>query len=218
MANNKQQSLYIQAVNQRIRNDRIFLNNPVVMQGLGLAPIVIADTSGQNALILIVSLFLLMVPSRLLTVLVLHVTGNRGRGFLYSIIASIIYIPIYLVLSAIFGSNLLLLGIYLPVLVADPLINSQGERSRLEDPIDAAKQGVSTAAGAALMVLLMGVLREFLATGAVFGYPLYHGSTNLMPLANQPAGGFILMGLVCAVWRSLASAHRQSISMEVRPK
>ena len=30
-------------------HDRIFLNNPVIMQGMGLAPVVILATSGRNA-------------------------------------------------------------------------------------------------------------------------------------------------------------------------
>ena len=29
-------------------HDRVFLNNPVVMQGMGLAPLVVVATTGQN--------------------------------------------------------------------------------------------------------------------------------------------------------------------------
>ena len=32
-------------------HDRVFLNNPVVMQGMGLAPLVVLATTGKNALI-----------------------------------------------------------------------------------------------------------------------------------------------------------------------
>ena len=33
-------------------HDRVFLNNPVVMQGMGLAPLVVVATTGQNGLML----------------------------------------------------------------------------------------------------------------------------------------------------------------------
>ena len=33
-------------------HDRVFLNNPVVMQGMGLAPLVVVATTGQNSLML----------------------------------------------------------------------------------------------------------------------------------------------------------------------
>ena len=34
-------------------HDRVFLNNPVVMQGMGLAPLVVVATTGQNGLMLV---------------------------------------------------------------------------------------------------------------------------------------------------------------------
>lgn len=33
---------------RKIKRDRVFLNNPVVMQGLGLAPLVVAATSPEE--------------------------------------------------------------------------------------------------------------------------------------------------------------------------
>ena len=48
-------------------HDRIFLNNPVIMQGMGLAPVVILATSGRNALMLAVAVALLLTPSRVLS-------------------------------------------------------------------------------------------------------------------------------------------------------
>ena len=50
-------------------HDRVFLNNPVVMQGMGLAPLVVLATSGQNALMLAVAVALLLTPSRMLACL-----------------------------------------------------------------------------------------------------------------------------------------------------
>ncbi len=47
----------------------MFLNNPVVMQGMGLAPLVVLATSGQNAVMLAVAVALLLVPSRVLACL-----------------------------------------------------------------------------------------------------------------------------------------------------
>ena len=50
-------------------HDRVFLNNPVVMQGMGLAPLVVLATTGKNALMLAVSVALLLTPSRMLACL-----------------------------------------------------------------------------------------------------------------------------------------------------
>ncbi len=50
-------------------HDRVFKNNPVVMQGMGLAPLVVLATTGRNALMLAVAVALLLTPSRVLACL-----------------------------------------------------------------------------------------------------------------------------------------------------
>ena len=58
--------LIVKDPNKFAHHDRVFLNNPVVMQGMGLAPLVVLATSGQNAVMLAVAVALLLVPSRVL--------------------------------------------------------------------------------------------------------------------------------------------------------
>lgn len=55
--------LIVKDPNKFAHHDRVFLNNPVVMQGMGLAPLVVLATSGQNAVMLAVAVALLLVPS-----------------------------------------------------------------------------------------------------------------------------------------------------------
>ena len=47
--------LIVKDPNKFAHHDRVFLNNPVVMQGMGLAPLVVLATSGQNAVMLAVA-------------------------------------------------------------------------------------------------------------------------------------------------------------------
>ena len=47
-------------------HDRVFMNNPVVMQGLGLAPLVVLATTAHNGVMLAAAVTLLLVPSRVL--------------------------------------------------------------------------------------------------------------------------------------------------------
>ena len=117
-------------------HDRVFLNNPVVMQGMGLAPLVVLATTGQNALMLAVAMALLLTPSRLLACLLSRLVPLRdeepskkeleakllARGILYSGSAAVVYLAVYPILSGLFGVDLLALGIYLPMLVVEPLL------------------------------------------------------------------------------------------------
>ena len=116
-------------------HDRVFLNNPVVMQGMGLAPLVVLATTGQNALMLAVAVALLLTPSRVLACLLSrcfpleeHPTPEQleknllPRGLVYCGSAAVVYLAAYPILNGLFGVGLLSLGIYLPMLVVEPLL------------------------------------------------------------------------------------------------
>ena len=51
---------------QNIHDDHLWLNNPVMVRGLGLAPIVAAAVSGQNAWMLCAATILLVTATRML--------------------------------------------------------------------------------------------------------------------------------------------------------
>ena len=57
----------------------MFLNNPVVMQGMGLAPLVVVATTGQNSLMLAAAVALLLVPSRVLACLLSRLVPLRDE-------------------------------------------------------------------------------------------------------------------------------------------
>ena len=63
-------------------------------------------------------------------------------------------------------------------------------------------------------LLLVGCLREFLATGAVFGQQLI--ATVLLPMAALPSGGFVLLGLLAAGWCAVANLYTDYKHEEVR--
>ena len=65
-----------------------------------------------------------------------------------------------------------------------------------------------------LLLLLLGCVREWMALGTVFGLPLL--SRPVLPMASMPAGGFIVLGVLCAVWRALAQKRKAYLTKEAR--
>ena len=205
-------------------HDRVFLNNPVVMQGMGLAPLVVLATSGQNALMLAVAVALLLTPSRMLACLLSRLFPLRDeqpapqekkllpRALVYSGSAAVVYLAAYPILNAVFGTDLLMLGIYLPMLVVEPLLTYRFGRVQ-ESMHKAVSKGLRITVGYALILFIVGCLREWLALGSVFGVQL---SRSVLPMASMPAGGFIVLGVVCAVWRALARKHKEYLKTEAR--
>ena len=207
-------------------HDRVFKNNPVVMQGMGLAPLVVLATTGRNALMLAVAVALLLTPSRMLACLLSRWCPLRDespapeelekkllpRALLYSGSAAVVYLAAYPILNAVFGTDLLTLGIYLPMLIVEPLLTYRFGRVQ-ETMNKAVSKGLRITLGYALILLLLGCVREWLAYGSVFGVTL---SRSILPMASMPAGGFIVLGVVCAVWRALARKQREYLKNEAR--
>ena len=207
-------------------HDRVFLNNPVVMQGMGLAPLVVLATTAHNGVMLAAAVTLLLVPSRVLACLLSRLFPLNSenpapeelqkkllpRALVYSLSASVVYLAAYPILNAMFGTSLLTLGIYLPLLVVEPLLTYRFGRVQ-ETMHKAVSKGLRITLGYALILLLLGCVREWLALGSVFGVPL---GRSVLPMAGMPAGGFIVLGVVCAVWRALARKQREYLKNEAR--
>ena len=219
--------LILQDPEKFAHHDRVFLNNPVVMQGMGLAPLVVLATSGQNAVMLAAAVALLLVPSRVLACLLSRLFPLREehpanaelekkllpRSILYSGSAAVVYLAAYPILNQLFGVSLLVLGIYLPMLVVEPLLTYRFGRVQ-ETVRKAVSKGLRITVGYALLLMLLGCVREWLALGTVFVLPLL--SRPVLPMAGMPAGGFIVLGVLCAVWRTLAGKYKNYLTSEAR--
>ena len=208
-------------------HDRVFLNNPVVMQGMGLAPLVVLATSGQNAVMLAAAVALLLVPSRVVACLLSRLVPLRDedpsqeelqkkllpRALVYGFSTAVVYLAVYPILNMLFSTSLLSLGIYLPLLTVEPLLTYRFGRVQ-ETVHKAVSKGLRITVGYALLLVLLGCVREWLSAGTVFGAAV--GSRALLPMTSMPAGGFIVLGVLCAVWRALAKKRREYLEKEAR--
>ena len=197
-------------MNELSKADRLWLNNPVIIQGLGIAPLVVAATNGVQALYLSVAVLLMLTPTRVAGAVLRRVFGERShllRVLYYAIPAALCYVGIYLLVRQMWGvSALQQLGIYLPLLVCEPLIIRRYRADSAESAGRALGRGLYTTLGYLLVLVL-------LALGTLYGSPVL--SVKLFPLAAQPAGGFILLGVVCAAWRGRIRAFKRNIYQEV---
>ena len=219
--------LIVKDPNKFAHHDRVFLNNPVVMQGMGLAPLVVLATSGQNAVMLAVAVALLLVPSRVLACLLSRLVPLHDedpapetlqkkllpRALVYGFSTAVVYLAVYPILNMLFSTSLLSLGIYLPMLTVEPLLTYRFGRVQ-ETLHKAVSKGLRITVGYALLLMLLGCVREWLALGTVFGTPV--GQRAVLPMAGMPAGGFIVLGVLCAVWRALAARRKAYLVREAR--
>ena len=194
--------------------DRVFLNNPVIFHSLGIAPLVVMDTSGRNALMLFAAVLLWLPIVRVVPMLLMEHFGEKARPMLVCGVAALAYIPVYFILYFIFQKNLLSLGIYLPMLVCEPLVIQRFEHTLDASISQTVRKSIGFTLGYGLVLFVLGLVREFLALGQLFGVQV----TKLLffPLASTPMGGFILLGLLAAIWQYGLICYKKYVNMEAK--
>lgn len=206
---------YAENMEHIAHRDRIFLNNPVVMQGLGLAPIIVAATSMKNSVILSIAVILLLTSTRVVAAMLSHFSYFRFRGFTYSLTAAVMYIGVLAIINLLFpSSDIANIGLYLPMLVVDPIIIKRYERPQRERISTALRKGMLTTLGYILVIMLVGILREIIGSGTI--YNIRVSELPIMPLARLPAGGFIMLAIIIAIWRGCVNSFKKKVNMEAK--
>lgn len=205
----KRANYYAKNYDQIEQRDRIFLRNPVFITGLALAPVVVAATTLNNAVILGTAVFLLLLPTRVIASLISRVVLYRFRSIVYALTSAAVYVGVYILMRYLFGVGIQSVGIYLPLLVLDPIIIKRYEKPTKEKLSTAFVKGILTTIGFELALFLVAAIREFLAFGTLFGMKVINGSP--MPIAALTSGGFMIVGVLAALWRAVIAQFRQNV-------
>lgn len=195
-------------LDEAIRRDMVFLSNPVLIQGLALTPAIAAATTFKNALVLSYFALALITPVRVLCDLLYARLPVRLRTLCYALVAAVLFIPAAMLASLLFGTDAYGPGIFAPLLVVDRIVLSRSEILSRETAPVAARNGLLTTLGAALVFLFCGALRELLTTGTLYGARLLPAGP--LPVAGTVPGGFILIALLAAFMQTIVNLYRRS--------
>jgi electron transport complex protein RnfE len=195
------------------RRRKITLTNPVFIKGLALAPMAIAATNLKNSLILCIAVFLLLTPTRVVTNLITRKMSVPLKTFFYPLISAIIFAAVYWIMYKMLGKTAFSLGVYLPLLVVDPLIVKNFERSRVEEIKYSFINGMRNTGGFVFACLILGSIREILGFGTLLGVKIMN--VSLMPMAKNPFGGFLIIGVISAFWHMKVENYHQKVIREV---
>ncbi|MBQ3587610.1 MAG: hypothetical protein II977_03510 [Oscillospiraceae bacterium] len=196
-----------------VRKRKITLSNPVFIKGLALAPMAVAATTVKNSLILSLAVILLLTPTRVITSLITRRMSVPLKTFFYPLASAIVFCGAYYLMYRLLGSAAFSLGVYLPVLVVDPLIVKNFEKTRKESFKYSIINGLRNTAGFVVACVLLGAVRELLAYGTVLGVQLL--SVRLMPMAQYSFGGFLVIAVISAVWNMCVNIYHNRLEMEV---
>lgn len=183
----------------KINLDGLFRQNIVLMSGLVTAPIIVAATTAERALVLTLSFFMVSYISILVCRLIPRKIMYSMRILIYAVAAGVVYIPTVLLLSLLFPETVSGVLIYIEISVVNLLLLAKTESRFYLEPFGTmAVDALVYIAGYAVAAFAVGIIRELLAYGTIFGLFLFD---EPMPAARSPFFGFILVGILAAVCR-----------------
>ena len=175
----------------------VFKKNPVLVLAMGLVPAVAITTTALNGLILGISIALVFLVSSIINYVLLPLTPSSARLSLRVLVVIALVVALYgLILHARPGL-VAGLGIFFPFMVADAfrLLNTEKKQTLGEIVLEALGQGL----GFIWALTFIGIVREFLGFGAIFGHEIVRTVLRPFSLASGVPGGLVVVGLLLAL-------------------
>ena len=187
--------------------DGLFRQNIVLMSGLVTAPITVACTTMNRALVLVISFFMISYLSILICRFIPRKIAYTFRILLYSLVAAGLYIPTIIILQRLFPETTSGIMLYIELMVVNLLLLAKTESRFYLIPYGKmAVDALVYVAGYAVAAFAVGFVREILAYGTLFGVK-FCGA--LLPAARSPFFGFVLVGIFAAVCRAITGGLRK---------
>ena len=190
----------------------LWSNNVALVQLLGLCPLLAVSNSLVNSLGLGAATLVVVASSNLLVSLLRRYIPDAIRLPVFVLLIASLTTCTELIIQAFAIELYQTLGIFLPLIVTNCMILGQAEGFAARNPpLRSLANGLVSGLGFALVLALLGSLRELIGTGAMgaglhllFGELGSQGGWRLMApeqgflLALLPPGAFIGLGLLIA--------------------
>ena len=197
----------------------LWKNNPGLVQLLGLCPLLAVTSTVTNALGLGLATMLVLICSNVTVSAIRHWVPKEIRIPIFVLIIAAFVTCVQLLMNAFTYGIYQSLGIFLPLIVTNCAIIGRAEAYASKNPIkQSAFDGLMMGLGFAIILILLGVIREILGQGTLFdGANLLLGDwasvlrIEVMQLDSQfllailPPGAFIAMGILIALKNAIDS-------------
>lgn len=197
----------------QISKDGLWTNNPALVQLLGLCPLLAVTGTVVNALGLALATMLVLIGSNIAVSLVRNYVPDAVRLPAFVMIIASYVTCTELLMQAYTYELYTVLGIFIPLIVTNCAILGRADAFAAKNGIlPSAVDGFMMALGFAIVLVLLGALREVIGQGTLFAnMELLFGETakdwkidlfNDYPdflFAILPPGAFVGMGLLIAL-------------------
>lgn len=175
-------------------------DNPLLCLALGVCPALAVTTYAVNGLALGVITCCVLVCATLVSCLLGKASSEKGQLALYMMVSAAFAAVADLIVKANFPELSAALGIFVPLTAVSSLVLSRAAFAVDNTVGEAVSDVLGMGIGYLCAMTVVGVVRELLAHGSVFGAAILPGGISSMAL---PAGGFLVLGVLMGVFKAI---------------
>lgn len=189
----------------------LWKENPVFISALGLCPALAVTNSAANGVAMGGASFFVLVMSSLMVSTLRSSIPKAVRISTFIIVIATFVTVADLTLAALAPAIHRELGAFVPLIVCNCLILGRQEAFASRQPVRlAVADAVGMGAGFGLALVMIGVIREVLGNGSLFGFDLFGPSFEPWVVMILPPGGFLVTGVLLLLFAWVAQARERA--------
>jgi electron transport complex protein RnfE len=189
---------YLQIIKNGITKE-----NPTFVLMLGMCPTLATTTSAINGMSMGLATMFVLICSNVVISLIKNLTPDMVRIPVFIVVIASFVTILQMVMQAYLPDIYASLGLFIPLIVVNCIILGRAEGFASKNGAMASlMDGIGIGLGFTLGLTLLGICREVLGNGSIFGFTLLPETYNMLMFVLPP-GAFITLGYLVAIVNKL---------------
>ena len=177
----------------------IIKDNPTFVLVLGMCPTLATTVSAVNGMEMGLATMFVLILSNIVISLIAPVVPDKVHIPVYIVVIATFVTVLQLIMQAYLPSVYATLGLFIPLIVVNCIVLGRAEAvANKNGVLDSALDGIGIGLGFTISLTVIGLVREILGSGAIFGWKFIQGDAILAFILAP--GAFIVLGYLMALF------------------
>lgn len=174
-------------------------DNPTFVLVLGMCPTLATTTSAMNGLEMGLATLFVLVLSNIAISLVAPLVPDKVHIPVYIVVIATFVTVLQLLMQAYVPSVYATLGLFIPLIVVNCIVLGRAEAyANKNGVLDSALDGLGIGLGFTMSLTVIGIIREILGSGSLFGWKFITGD-GILAFVMAP-GAFLVLGYLMVLF------------------
>ena len=178
----------------------ILKENPTFALVLGMCPTLATTTSAVNGMSMGLATLFVLVCSNVVISLLKNLIPDKVRIPAFIVVIATFVTMVQLAMQAYLPAIYDVLGLFIPLIVVNCIVLGRAEAFAAKNTVGlSALDGLGMGLGFTLSLTVLGIIREFLGAGTIFGLTIYSSQFAALIFVFAPGAFICLAYLMAAV-------------------